>query len=84
MLATQPVLSVTWTVMLLPFTPVVVAVGVPLITPAELSVSPAGIVPLLAACRDRHAYSRLFLPASSLAVSGIACWWLLQRVGLIP
>ena len=44
----------------------------------------AGIVPLLAVCRDRRAYARVFLPAASLAVSGIACWWLLQRVGLIP
>ncbi len=40
-------------------------------------------VPLLVLCRDLRSYPRVFLPTSSLAVSALACWWLLQRVGLV-
>ena len=47
--STQPFASVACIVTLVPLTPLVAAVGVPLSTPAVERLSPAGSVPLLTA-----------------------------------
>lgn len=43
----------------------------------------AAALPLLAWLRGRPVYHRWLMPATSMAVAGIAGWWLLQRVGAV-
>ena len=38
-------------------------------------------LPLFALCRKWRGYRNVFVPTSSLIVSAIAAWWLLQRTG---